>query len=325
MELDNKLDIEVSSTTLGYEGKGGNAGAMTAFSEELLSRSRYTDIVVSNALEFKEITEKIIPNSEFGVSILATAINPKRMKGLISSIDYPYSIKWGKDFLKEKIDQNITFDETGFKGKMLLAQDLAYAMLQAGDGWIQERATVKASDYVKYDPVKIRTCIHTVSIEDELKKIKDVNRRISNKGKNVIWVVEPNKKIGDGTLESFLNTLEQIQNDNPSLKFGIDLDMGGLIKEQRTLLQALDTLDSNNLLPVYISLSGKEETRDNVRTHLPLNLGHEIENNILLGKWLHSMQFQGKKIPGLVIETNPSQEDVLSDYVDFLKKLKIYY
>lgn len=325
MELDNKLDIEVSSTTLGYEGEGGNIGTATALSEELLSKSRYTDIVVSNALEFKEKTKEIIPNTQFGVSVLASAINPKRMKGLISSVDYPYSIKWGWDFIKDKIDQNITEDENGFKGKMQLAQDLGYAMLQAGNDRVQEKTTIKASDYIKHDPVKIRTCIQTVSIEDELKKIKEVNSKISNKGKNVIWVIEPNRKIGDGTLESFLNILEQIQRDNPSLKFGIDLDMGGLVKEQQTLLQVLDKLDSNDILPVYISLSGKEETRDNIRTHLPLNIGHQIESNILLGKWLHNIQFRGKKMPGLVIETNPSQDNVLNDYADFLKKLKIYY
>ena len=325
MDKEKGLDIEVSSTTLGYEGKGGNVGAFTAFSEELLSKDRYTDIVVSNALEFKEKTEEIIPNAEFGVSVLASAINPKRMKGLISSIDYPYSIKWGMGFIKEKIDFNYKGRESGFKEDILFAQDMAYAMLQAPSDKVQEKTTLRASEYAKNDPVKIRTCIHTVSLEEELRKIKKINNEISDKGKNVIWVIEPNRKIGDGTLESFLNTLEQIKRDNPSLSFGIDLDMGGLVKEQQTLLGVLDKLDSNDLLPVYISLSGKEETRDNVRTHLPLNLGYQIEGNILLGRWLHNMQSKGKKIPGIVVETNPSQKDVLDDYMEFLKKLKIYY
>lgn len=324
MVNEKELNIEVSSTTLGYEGKGGNVGAFIAFGEELMSKDRYTDIVVSNALEFKKETEKIIPNTQFGVSILASAINPKRMKGLISSIDYPYSIKWGMNFIKEKIDSSYN-GRDDLEVDILLAQDLAYAMLQSGNGRAQERSTIRASEYIKNDPIKIRTCIHTVSIENELKKIKEVNSKILDKGKNVIWVIEPNKRIGDGTLDSFLNILDEIQKSNPSLKFGIDLDIGGLVKEQQSLLQVLDKLDSNNLLPVYISLSGKEETKDNVRTHLPLNLGHQIESNILLGKWLHNMQFRGKKIPGIVIETNPSQEDTLDDYVEFLKKLKIYY
>lgn len=325
MDNEKELNIEVSSTTLGYEGKGGNIGAFTAFTEELLSKERYTEIVVKNALEFKQKTEELIPNSEFGVSILASAVSPKRMKGLISSIDYPYSIKWGMGFINEKIDFNYKGEEVGFKEDILFAQDMAYAMLQAPSDKVQEKTTLKASEYAKNDPVKIRTCIHTVSLEEELRKIKKINSEISDNGKNVIWVIEPNRRIGDGTLESFLNTLEQIKRDKPSLSFGIDLDMGGLVKEQQTLLGVLDKLDSNNLLPVYISMSGKEETRDNVRTHLPLNLGNQIEGNILLGKWLHNMQFKGKKIPGIVIETNPSQQDVLDDYLEFLKKLKIYY
>lgn len=323
MDENKELDIEVSSTTLGYEGNGGALGASVALAEDLISKDLYTQAVIRNAQEFKEVTKEKIPQATFGVSVLASAINPKMMKDMITSIDYPYSIKWGINFLKGKIEKDITADNEGFKGKMILAQDLAYAMLQANSGREQKRSTIKASEFVKYDPVKIRTCMETISIEDELRKIKEVNSKISEKGKNVMWVIEPNMKIGDGTLSSFLNILETIQKDNPSLSFGIDLDIGGLINEDKNLLQILDTLDSNNILPIYISLSGKEGARDNVRTNLPL--GSDIKGNIELGKWLHNMQFRGKKIPGLIVETNPTQQDVLEDYVEFLKKLKIYY
>jgi len=320
MENEKELSLEVSSTTLGYEGKGGTLGASAAFAESLLSKNLYTQAVIENAKKFESVTKEVIPQAEFGISVLASAINPQMMKDMIRSIDYPYYIECGLKFLKRKIDKDITVDD-GFKGKMILAQDLAYAMLQAKTAREQKRTTIKASEYIKYGPVKIRTCIETICIEDELKKIKEVNSKISDKGKNVIWVIEPNMKIGDGTLSSFLNTLENIQKDNPTLSFGIDLDMGGLINEEKNLFQVLDTLDSNQLLPIYISLSGKE--KNNVRTHLPL--GRDINGNIELGRWLHNMQFRGKKIPGLVIETNPSQKDVLEDYVEFLKKLKIYY
>ncbi len=323
MDESKELEIEVSSTTLGYEGKGGALGASIALAEDLVSKELYTQAVMRNAQEFKDVTKEKIPQATFGVSVLASAINPKMMRDMIKSIDYPYSIKWGMNFLKEKIEKDITEDEEGFNGKMILAQDLAYAMLQAKTGRQQERSTIKASEYIKYDPVKIRTCIETVSIDNALRKIKEVNSKIKEKGKNVMWVIEPNMKIGDGTLSSFLNILESIQRDNPSLSFGIDLDMGGLINEEKSLLQVLDTLDSNSILPAYISLSGQEGTKDNVRTHM--SLGRDIKENIELGKWLHDMQFRGKKIPGLIVETNPREGGVLDDYVEFLKKLKIYY
>lgn len=319
--MEKELNIEVSSTTLGFEGEGGSIGAFAAFSEGLISKELYTQIVIENARDFEEVTKEIIPQSTFGVSVLASAINPKMMKKMISSIDYPYYIKWGVDFLKGKIDKDITVDNQGIKGKMILAQDIAYAMLQAESSKEQEKSTLKAAGYILHNPVKIRTCIETVSIEDELRKIKKINKEILRKDLDVIWAIEPNMKIGDGTLSSFLNTLENIQKDNPTLSFGIDLDMGGLINEEKNLFQVLDTLDSNQLLPIYISLSGKE--KDNVRTHLPL--GKDIAGNTELGRWLHNMQFKGKKIPGLIVETNPSQEDVLGDYTEFLKKLKTYY
>ena len=321
MEKEKELNIEVSSTTLGFDGEGGNIGAFAAFAEGLISKDLYTQIVLENTRDFESVTKEIIPQSTFGVSVLASAINPKMMKKMISSIDYPYSIKWGVDFLKGKIEKDITVDEEGIKGKMVLAQDIAYAMLQAESDKEQERSTLKAAGYILHNPVRIRTCIETISIEDELRKIKKINKQILQKDLDVIWAIEPNMKIGDGTLSSFLNTLESIQKDNPTLSFGIDLDMGGLINEEKNLFQVLDTLDSNQLLPIYISLSGKE--KDNVRTHLPL--GRDINGNIELGRWLHNMQFKGKKIPRLIVETNPSQEGVLEDYMEFLKKLKIYY
>jgi hypothetical protein len=73
------------------------------------------------------------------------------------------------------------------------------------------------------------------------------------------------------------------------------------------------------MLPVYISLSGKEYTDGNVRTHLPL--GKDIEGNRELGRWLYTMQLRGKKIPGLVVETAPTQQNVLEDYSKFVSSL----
>ncbi len=321
--MEKELNIEVSSTSLGFDGDGGTTGAFAAFAEGLISKDLYTQIVIENAQEFEKVTKENIPEATFGVSVLASSVNPKMMKNMISSIDYPYYIKWNRDFLKGKIGKDITVDDEGIKGMMVLAQDLAYAMLQAGSSKEQESSTFKAAGYVVDNPIKIRTCIETISIEDELKKIKKINKEILRKDLDVIWAIEPNMKIGDGTLSSFLNTLENIQKDNPTLSFGIDLDIGGLVKEDKNLLQILDTLDVNRKLPIYISLSGKEDQKDTVRTHLPLV--NDEAGNIELGRWLHNMKFRGKGIPRLIIETNPTQSNMLKDYEGFLKNLRTYY
>jgi hypothetical protein len=48
--------------------------------------------VLNNALDFKEKTLEKFPNADFGVSVLASSVNPHRLKELIRSIDYPYEL-----------------------------------------------------------------------------------------------------------------------------------------------------------------------------------------------------------------------------------------
>lgn len=61
MEELNDLDIQVSSTTLGYTGEGGTINAAKALGEGILSKDAYTEIIVRNANAFKDETEKIFP------------------------------------------------------------------------------------------------------------------------------------------------------------------------------------------------------------------------------------------------------------------------
>ncbi len=316
MDEEKRIDLQVSSTTLGYEGDGGSIGAALALGEGIISKEAYTETVVTNAEKFKQETEKIFPSAQFGVSVLASSINPEKMKDLIGSVDYPYAINWGLNFIKEKKQKVQNEGRRGFGGMVALAQELGYAMLQSDSDRSQIRDTVKVSNSSYLNPVMIRTCIETISFGNEIKKIKEINSRLN---KDAIWVIEPNKKVGDGTYASFLQTYENILKANPDINFGIDLDLGGLPQESN-LLSVLDNMNSNNMLPLLISLSGNEHIDGDVRTHLPLG-GNSIENREL-AQYLYRMQLRGQKIPGLVIESSPALRNSLRDYSQFLDSFK---
>lgn len=316
MDEEKRIDLQVSSTTLGYEGDGESIGAALALGEGIISKEAYTETVVANAEKFRQLTEKIFPSAQFGVSVLASSINPEKMKDLIGSVDYPYVINWGIDFIKEKQQKIQNEGRRGFGGMIALAQELGYAMLQSNSDRSQIRDTVNVSNSSYLNPVMIRTCIETISFENEIKKIKEINSRLN---KDAIWVIEPNKKVGDGTYASFLQTYENILKANPDIIFGIDLDLGGLPKEDN-LLSVLDNMNNNNMLPLLISLSGKEYIEGDVRTHLPL--GGNIDKNRELAQYLYRMQLRGQKIPGLVIESSPALRNSLRDYSQFLDSFK---
>ena len=98
---------------------------------------------------------------------------------------------------------------------------------------------------------------------------------------------------------------ENIKNDpkNASLRFGVDLDMGGLPKEEyKNMFGILDALErqKKNNLPLILSLSGKEYTNGTVRTHLPL--GNDFDTNKQLGDWFKTRQLKGEKIPAIIID-----------------------
>ena len=311
-----EIDIQVSSTTLGYEGEGGTFNAAVALGEGVISKNAYTETVVRNAEEFRRETEKVFPSAVFGVSVLASSINPEKMKELIGSVDYPYVINWGLDFLKEKIEKVQKEGQKGLGAMVALAQELGYAMLQSQSDKEQIKDTMNMSKVSNHLPTMIRTCIETVSLENEIKKIKEISSRLNG---DVVWVIEPNKKVGDGTYSSFLQTYENILKANPDIKFGIDLDLGGLPKES-SLLSVLDAMNSNDMLPLLISLSGKEYIQGDVRTHLPL--GNNIDENKQLAQYLYRIQLRGQKIPGLVIESSPALRNSLNDYSHFLDSFK---
>lgn len=197
-----------------------------------------------------------------------------------------------------------------------LAQELGYAMLQSQSDKEQIKDTMNVSKVSHHHPTMIRTCIETVSLENGIKKIKEINSGLNG---DVIWVIEPNKKVGDGTYSSFLQTYENILKGNPDIKFGIDLDLGGLPKESNLLL-VLDNMNRNDMLPLLISLSGKEYIQGDVRRHLPL--GNNIDENKQLAQYLYRMQLRGQKIPGLVIESSPALRNSLRDYSHFLDSFK---
>ena len=316
MNEGKEIDIQVSSTTLGYKGDGGSVNAALALGEGLISKNAYTETVVENAQDFKQETERVFPSANFGVSVLASSVNPEKMKGLIGSVDYPYVINWGLNFIKEKQQKGENEGRRGLGGMVFLAQELGYAMLQSRSEKNQIEDTVNVSNSSLLNPIMIRTCIETISLEKEIKKIKEINGRLN---KDVVWVIEPNKKVGDGTYASFLQTYENILRDNSDINFGIDLDLGGLPQEDN-LLSVLDSMNSNNMLPLLISLSGKEYVQGDVRTHLPL--GKDLDGNRELAQHLYKMQLRGQKIPGLVIESSPALRNSLRDYSQFLDSFK---
>jgi hypothetical protein len=121
-------------------------------------------------------------------------------------------------------------------------------------------------------------------------------------------------------LQSFLDMYDQISSESTELNFGIDLDMGGIPNEDPNLLRVLDRLDKDSILPVFLSLSGKDYREGDVVTHLPL--GKDIELNRQLGEWFKLRQMRGQKLPGIVVETSPTQENVLKDYAEFLKSFR---
>jgi len=322
MEKDKNLEIQVSSTTLGYEGQGGTINSGLALAEGIVSKEAYTYLVKENAKAFKEETEKEIPEAKFGVSALASVINPKMMGDMVRSLDYPYAIDWGLDFVKEKKKK---IEREGNEGKdaiIALGAELGYALLQARLGRGQVASTVKVAKKVNRetasDPVRIRTCIETVQFEDEIQKIRKITRKLLDKDISSIWVLEPNKKTGDRTLSEFLERYDRVIDSHPELRFAIDLDMGNL-PEENNLLSVLDRMDRNRKLPLFISLSGQDSINGDVRTHLPL-YESSIGYGSKLGEWMHTMQQRGNSLPGLVIETSPAQENVKQDYSNFLKE-----
>ena len=318
---DRELNIEISSTSLGNTREsGGKLGAVDGLGQALFSTDRYTDTILSNTLEAKEITEELIPEANFGISVLSSVVNPEKIKEYISSIDYPYLVKLNTDFLKEKVKKGKEEGYTGLGLGIAVAQEYAYGLLQSHSDEEQIDSTLRVANVME-DMVKIRTCIETVSIEDEIRKIREINRILKDGGKSITWVIEPNKKIGDGTFTDFMNIYENIKNDpkNSNLKFGIDLDMGGLPKEEYgNVLNIMDSMHGD-YFPIYLSLSGKDYTEGTVRTHLPL--GDDVEFNRKLGEYLVFRGIRGQKIPGLIVETNPTG-NVLRDYEKFLKGLK---
>ena len=318
---DTELNIEISSTSLGNTSQeGGKFGAVEGFVQAICSEDLYTKTIAERATEAQDITKEIFPNANFGISVLASVVNPEKMKGYISSIDYPYLVKLNTDFLKEKVKKGKEEGYTGLGLGIAVAQEYAYGLLQSHSDEEQIDSTLRVANVME-DMVKIRTCIETVSIEDEIRKIREINRILKDGGKSITWVIEPNKKIGDGTFTDFMNIYENIKNDpkNSNLKFGIDLDMGGLPKEEYgNVLNIMDSMDRDNF-PIYLSLSGKDYTEGTVRTHLPL--GDDVEFNRKLGEYLVFRGIRGQKIPGLIVETNPTG-NVLRDYEKFLKGLK---
>lgn len=170
---------------------------------------------------------------------------------------------------------------------------------------------------------RIRTCLETVLDNEKMRRIKEVNSKLEGTN-SVIWAIEPNKKVGDGTLEDFVNKFVQMKNDpiNRYLTFGIDLDLGGLPNEDKSLFEILDILDRNALLPVFLSLSGQEHIENGFRTHLPL--GENKEMGKKLGEWMKTRRNREQEIPALVVETSPVQQHVLQDYEKFLQNLKTW-
>ena len=316
-----ELNVEISSTTLGNTSQeGGKFGAVEGFVQAICSEDLYTKTIAERATEAQDITKEIFPNANFGISVLASVVNPEKMKGYISSIDYPYLVKYNMAFLEEKVHKGKEEGHTGLGLAMAVAQECAYGLLQSHSDEEQIDSILRVAN-VMDNMVKIRTCIETVSIEDEIRKIREINRILKDGGRNVTWVIEPNKKIGDGTFSNFINIYTNIKNDyqNKDLRFGIDLDMGGLPKEEYDhVFNIMDSMHGVDF-PIYLSLSGKDYTDGTVRTHLPL--GDDVEFNRKLGEYLVFRGIRGQKIPSLIVETNPTGK-VLRDYEKFLKGLK---
>ena len=320
------LDIQLSSVSLGNPNQeGGNIGAIEGLAQFVKDKGKYTQTVVRNALEAQRITEEHLgERAQFGVSVLASSLNPSDIKGFMSSVDYPYFVKFNRKFLEEKI---LKVKEEGYKGLGLgvaLGKEYAYALLQSHSEEDQTQHTLRAIQESKDNVVKVRTCIETASQEEEMRKIRQLIVKLKEFGKEVIWAIEPNRKIGDGTFVDFMTRYENIKNDpkNVSLRFGIDLDMGGLPKEEyKNMFGILDSLErrGKNNLPLFLSLSGKEYTDNTVRTHLPL--GNDFEVNKQIGDWLKVRQLRGERIPAIVVESSPS-DNVLVDYDNFLKGFK---
>ena len=319
-----ELDLQISTTSLGNTNEsGGKLGAVEGLAQAICSEDLYTKTIVERAKEAQDITKGIFPNANFGVSVLASVVNPYILKENNiepSSIDYPYLVKYNMAFLKEKVHKGKEEGHTGLGLAMVVAQEYAYGFLQSHSNEKQIDSTLRVAN-VMDDMVKIRTCIETVSIEDEIRKIREINRILKDGGKSITWVIEPNKKIGDGTFTDFMRLYTNIKNDyqNSNLKFGIDLDMGGLPKEEYGhVFNIMDSIDKVNF-PIYLSLSGKNYTDGTVSTHLPL--GDDVEFNRKLGEYLSLRGIRGQEIPRLVIETNPTG-NVVEDYAKFLRGLK---
>ncbi|HQA87819.1 MAG TPA: hypothetical protein PLW18_01970, partial [Candidatus Dojkabacteria bacterium] len=170
MEEEKSLEIQVSSTTLGFDGdESGKIPAALGLVEGTISREAYTYLVLNNALDFKEKTLEKFPNADFGVSVLASSVNPHRLKELIRSIDYPYDIKWGLNFINQKKKEVSNMGYTGFAAAVSLGEELGYAMLQAKSAKGQIDSTIKTAQASGLEKIVIRTCSETVSTEEEIK------------------------------------------------------------------------------------------------------------------------------------------------------------
>lgn len=322
--MDSELDIQMSSTSLGYEKNGGTVEAAAALAEGIISKDRYTELVSNNAQKAESITKEEFPDATFGVSALASAVNAEKLKKDISigSVDYPYYVNLMSkelfDIKKAEVDRQ---GRTGISRLMYYAQEYAYAMLQSQTEKDQMNSTVNTAKLIESGTARLRTCIKTLSDEDEIKKMREVNSRL-NGNMNVIWAIEPNRGIGDGTLSTYIDGLMQAQRDpkNNGMRFGIDLDLGGLPKEDRSLMEVLDILDNQNLLPVFVSLSGREHVDQSFHTHLPL--GNDAEFASKLGEWIKQRISRGQNVPAFVVETKPTEQDVLKDYANFLANLR---
>lgn len=324
--MSEELELQMSSTTLGYEGEGGKVGAATALVEKLISKDRYTDLVIKNALRAKDITELEFPDQEidFSISSLASAVTPEKLKDTIEvgSVDYPYDVDmFSKETYRIKKAEVDRQGRTGvFERGMSFALEYAYASLQSPTVVDQLHSTVEMVKLIKEGTPRLRTCIAMAMDDEKLKTMRKVNAELGGDN-SVIWAVEPNRGIGDGTLSDYISTLMKVKRDNPDLTFGIDLDLGGLPQEDnRSILELLDVLDNDKLLPVFLSLSGQNYLEEGFRTHLPL--GNSVEFAKKLGEWIKVRQARGQKLPAFLVETSPADPEVLKDYANFLANLK---
>ena len=145
-----ELNVEISSTTLGNTSQeGGKFGAVEGFVQAICSEDLYTKTIAERATEAQDITKEIFPNANFGISVLASVVNPEKMKGYISSIDYPYLVKLNTDFLKEKVKKGKEEGYTGLGLGIAVAQEYAYGLLQSHSDEEQIDSTLRVANVME--------------------------------------------------------------------------------------------------------------------------------------------------------------------------------